>query len=516
MTNHHSKRVIAAIVGIIALAALLYGAGYWWLFPMYHHLWVFFRYSWAFLIILLVFGIGGLVLGAADHGIWCGVVWCVGAVLFICMFPLMSYLSQHNLYAASNATQTNDAESLAYDERTPYDVAASTSGRNLGTTNGDNLDKIAYIPALKTWTTTVNERGIGVGYDKIQEMKLPLIGQAKASEVSFCSFSDNAKRSLSGTLWFSSLAVQIARQTSPSVTYDRDDSFAVCNDGKPYVYVPLRTIRGGLFPYHVPAGVAVYDGSTGTLTIRKSAKIAGHPVYPMSVASAQRDSVKASGNMWAWMMRSSGYEDTSGDVGDPNASNDGEFSLQSTTGTAQYVSPLTPRGTSSSIVAVSTLDSDSVNDGELAPITLHMFPEGKARIANTTVKQNISAGILSGYKSTNLSIFEIVPSAKGEWTATIGNSQTTIYRAIVTSSGSITLKDEHGNTVASTDSNDASADSSSHDGSGTTTIPDDAKPSKPLSSMTTKELSDWSKKLLAAANDANAELANRAESGSSK
>lgn len=510
MTNR-SGRAMAAIIGIIALAALLYGAGYWWLFPMYHHLWVFFRYSWVFLIILLVFGIGGLVLGATDHGAWCVVMLSVGIVLFTFMFLLMSYLSQHNLYAASNATQTNDAESLAYDERTPYDVAASTSGRNLGTTNGDNLDKIAYIPALKTWTTTVNKRGVGVGYDKIQEMKLPLIGQAKASEVSFCSFSDNAKRSLSGNLWFSSLAVQIARQTSPSVTYDNDDSFAVCNDGKPYVYVPLRTIRGGLFPYHVPAGVAVYDGSTGTLTIRKSVKIAGHPVYPMSVASAQRDSLKASGNMWAWMMKSSGYEDTSGDVGDPNASNDGEFSLQAVNGRSQYVSPLTPRGTSSSIVAVSTLDSDGVNDGELAPITLHMFPEGKARIANTTVKQNIYAGILSGYKSANLSIFEIVPSAKGEWTATIGNSQTTIYRAIVTSSGTITLKDENGNTVAATDGNDASADSSSHDSSGITTIPDDAKPSKPLSSMTTKELSEWSQKLLSAANDANAELAKRAK-----
>lgn len=43
-----------------------------------------------------------------------------------------------------------------------------------------------------------------------------------------------------------------------------------------------------------------------------------------------------------WMMGSSGYEDATGDVGDPNASNDGEFSLQSTTGTAQYVSPPMP------------------------------------------------------------------------------------------------------------------------------------------------------------------------------
>ena len=47
-------------------------------------------------------------------------------------------------------------------------------------------------------------------------------------------------------------------------------------------------------------------------------------------------------------------------------------------------------------------------------------------------------------------------------------------------------------------------------------MPDDVKPSKPLSNMTTKELSDWSKKLLSEVNDTNAELANRAESGSSK
>ena len=159
---------------------------------------------------------------------------------------------------------------------------------------------------------------------------------------SSCSSSPSAKRSLSGTLWFSSLAVQIARQTSASVTYDKDDSFSVCKNGKPLVYVPLKTLRGVLFPYSVPAGVAVYDGSTGKVSIEKSQIINGYPVYPMSVASQQRDSIKASENMWAWMMGSSGYEDTTGDVGDPNASNDGEFSLQSTTGTAQYVSPPMP------------------------------------------------------------------------------------------------------------------------------------------------------------------------------
>ena len=51
---------------------------------------------------------------------------------------------------------------------------------------------------------------------------------------------------------------------------------------------------------------------------------------------------------------------------------------------------------------------------------------------------------------------------------------------------------------------------------GNAPMPDDVKPSKPLSNMTTKELSDWSKKLLSEVNDTNAELANRAESGSSK
>ena len=169
------------------------------------------RYLLVFALIILAFAGPFTWLACKDHYGWATVVSVIGLGVLIFSIPFSIYQSSHNMYTASNVVEKTDAENLAYDERAPYDVAANTSGRNLGTTNGDNLDKITYIPALKSWTTTVNKRGIGVGYDKIQEMKLPLIGQAESSEVSFCSFSPSAKRSLSGTLWTSSLSVQIAQ-----------------------------------------------------------------------------------------------------------------------------------------------------------------------------------------------------------------------------------------------------------------------------------------------------------------
>jgi hypothetical protein len=477
--------------------------GYWWLMPLYHSIWVITRHIAVFILFTLIVGVITIILYETDHDGLAITLGLSGFVFLMVLIPVSMYESSHALYEASAITTSTDADELSYQERAPYDVAKATSSRTLGNTNGDAKDEIAYIPSLGTWSTTVNRRGMG--YDSIQEMKLPNIGEAKSSNVKFCSFAKSSKRSLKGNLWYSSLAVQIARETTASVTYDADDSFAVCDNGTPYVYVPLRTMRGFLFPYSVPAGVAVYNGSTGELTIEKNLKNSKYPVYPMSIANEQRNSMKASGNMWSWMTSASGYETTATDDGDPNGSNHGEFSLLSSTGHTQYVSPLTPRGSSSSIVAVGVMDSETINDGRLSSLSLHTYPKGKSRIANTTIEQTIKSNILSGYRSNNLTVFEIVPTKNGEWTATVGSSQTTIYRATVTVDGEITMKDMNGNTVSSTDGND---DSTSDD--STASIPDDVKPSKPLSSMTPAELNAWSKKLLDEANQVNAELAKRA------
>jgi hypothetical protein len=420
------------------------------------------------------------------------------------VIPVQSFLNTSGTYNSTQLNMTTDAASLSFTERVPFDVADAVSDRSLGDTLGNSTGTVKAIPMSNEYTTSVIRRGIFQGYESVQTMRLPLFGAANTNnDVTFCKYSESAGLRLGGMGLNNNLNMRILQQTSPSTLLDASDAVAYCKaKDEPVLYVPLTKLEGGLFPHRVPAGVAVYNGKTGVLTIEKDVRNAPVPVYPMSLAKDQREALAAGNGFMDHYFKRAGFETTAKDGEDPNSGNNTEFAMKSAADETKglYVTPLTPRGSSSSIVGLSTIDSNSVENGKLNALNVHRYEEGKTRDANSTVSATIVSSVLEGYKANGLTVFEVVPSKDGTWTASIGKNQSILYRANIAADGhTVKLTDASGNETKG-DLGDPST--------GETTPTEDANvpvPStgKPVSEMTPDELK-------ALADSITSELAKRA------
>jgi hypothetical protein len=426
----------------------------------------------------------------------------VAVVGLFVLIPFQSFFNTSGTYNSTQVETTNDAAVLSFDERVPYDVAKAVSDRSLGDTLGNSTGSVKAIPLSDQYTTSVIRRGLFQGYESVQSMKLPLYGAANTNnDVTFCKYSDNAQLRLGGMGLNNNLTMRIYQQTSPSTLLAAEDAVAMCvAKDEPVLYVPLTKLSDGLFPHRVPAGVAVYNGKSGELKIEKELKNASVPVYPLSIAREQRESASASNGIADYLFHRAGFETTSKDEGDPNDGNNAEFAMKSLKDDGQgvFVTPLTPRGSSSSIVGISTINSNSVEEGKLNPMGIHRYEENRTRDANSTVAATIVSTVLEGYKANGLTVFEVVPSENGTWTASIGKNQSILYRANIAADGhTVKLTDASGS-VSKGDLGSQPSEGSKTEGS----IPTPST-SKPVSEMSPDELK-------ALADSITAELAKRA------
>ena len=404
------------------------------------------------------------------------------------------FLNSHEVYKASTVSYSNDADTLSFDDRVPFDVATAVSSRSLGNTSGNATGDIKAVPGTDEYTTAVVRRGFLQGYESVQVMKLPVYGSFTFEEnVSFCEFDkDNANLRLGGA-WFSNdLMYRALHKVSfwnPTTKISKKDITMICDNGSPKVYLPVTKLNVGFLSAHrVPAGVVIYDGKTGELTYEKELNIDGLSIYPISVAESQRDSLATVNGYGDWLFRRDGFESTSKDEDDVNSTNPTEFGLMDTSGSTKFVTPLTPRGSSSSVVALSTLDASSVNSGSMNSLTVHSY--SSPRQAPSTVASSIISTELSGYKANGLTVFEVVPSENGSWTASIGKNQSILYRAIIDPLGDVVLYDSNGKDISGSNST----------GDDETNIRTD----KPLDQMTVQELKEL-------ADSITSELAERAQ-----
>ena len=417
-----------------------------------------------------------------------GVVALGGILVATMVFP---YLRLQAVYNESVQVVTEE-QAPSFKQRQPFDVASAVSNRTLGDVQGNATGVIKSVPAHDIFTTSIERRGPFLGYESIQQMTISPFGTTGNSGVQTCDFSESAKLRFGGFLPVNNLKRAIYWKTSPTTQADMKDSVFVCEDDKPMIYVPLTKVEGFPFGHPVPGGVAVYDGSTGDLTIQDEYK-GDLPLYPSSVAEYQRKSTQARESWWRYMTGRAGFEDTSKDEEDPNGENRAEFSLGSEDGkTSYYVTPLTPRGASSNIVALGTVTSDAqVKAGELNPYTIYRYPSEEVRQANSSVATTITGDILAGYKSSGLKVFEVVPAEDGSWVASIGKEQSTLYRAVI-AVGSITLYNESGDVV------------------GTNAKPVEGEEGDESAASTAKELSEMSdEELVQLIKDASDELGSR-------
>jgi hypothetical protein len=406
--------------------------------------------SWPILLpILLVLVCIGIGAAGSSIGYVGAVLFAIGGIASIVFLP---YAAAHK-YADSVKEVSSSIPN--YEQRYPYGPATQSSQRNLQNVTG-NAQFTKSLPGESehgTWNTAIVRRGIGVGYEVVQTMDTPLYGEIKSSEVKLCYFDQNASLRLDGFLPVNNLARAINWATPANVDFDETDVYSYCDGKTPIVVVPLKQVSGFFGATWSAYGDAVYNGKTGQLSILTDsdeiAKLKGS-VYPLTLAEDTRNAYQASGDIWAFWQGRSGYETSSSDSDDPNAGNDAEFNLrEKDSSRTDFVSPLTPRGSSKNIVALGVVDARKVVPGTRNTLVIHRYAGEQIRQATSAVENNIKADYtLDGAWASGLTVFEIVPEANGNWVASIGKTQTVAYRAYIDAKGNTKLYDASGTLIA--------------------------------------------------------------------
>jgi hypothetical protein len=416
------------------------------------------------LIAIALLIIGAVLLPGAAKGM------AIVGLLAVVVLSVISWVrydfDMKSVYA--NEAKVTDSAAPDYAERAPYDVARLSSKNNLGDTTGTahGVKSLADEKEHGVWNSLVQRRGWMTGYESIQSNDVPLYGEVSASNVTTCDFNTAvAGQRMGGVFPHESLDYRVLGATPGNVTFDDGDAYGYCDKHEaPIVVMPLKQLNGFWTPSWSPFGAALYNGATGELTVvTDTSKVPG-PVYPQSLAKMQRESLTAIGNWGDYWNQRAGFEDTAGDDGDPNEGNTSEFTMRGLgDDDSDYVTPLTPRGDSSSVIALASTEASTAKFGVRNVLTVHKYGKGEARAANST----IAKAVKSSYSwmpdwASGLKIFEIVPGADGQWVASIGQTQSVVYRAVIEADGSAVLYDRHGDEVVRSGGSDSNDDEDAH------------------------------------------------------
>ena len=349
------------------------------------------------------------------------------------------------VYAA--AVQIVDEDMPTFAERSAYPVADAQAKSNLGDVLG-TLGPVRYVPDGDTdsWNALVTRRGFWTGYEVVEKGDVPLTGRATATT---CEFDDQASARLGGH-FAHSLDRKIAA-VRPGATFEATDAYGYCDGDTPIVVVPLQRLQGFWYVTRTPAGVALYDGHSGQVTVQDSVKdgeIPG-PVFPMSLAATLRTSTEALGSFSDYWHSRSGYDPTPAVEADPNHANPTEFNLRLDNGKGgAYVTPLTPKGASESITAVSVVSSTNVTAGKWNDIVVHTYDKKDVRRPGSAIAQAIKGdyGDLPEW-AAGMQIFEITPNSSEEWIASLGQRQDIMYRVRVKPNGDSCLEYASGDVI---------------------------------------------------------------------
>ncbi|MFD9081847.1 hypothetical protein [Streptomyces erythrochromogenes] len=361
--------------------------------------------------------------GASTNAVlvWLGGVF--GLALAVGWLVYGAYL-QDRAYMATAQIVTDPVPTLS--ARSPYLVGKAQAAPHLGDVTGEIAD-ITYLPDSDRFGTLVERRGWLAGYEVGLVQEVPLGGSGRSQER--CPF-DVAKADARISGWFGHNLGRKISAVQRWVRFEADDAYVTCSNGTPVVVVPLKRQTGVLVVTERPAGVALYDGRTGKLTVTTDTSAVPGPSYPLSLAARQREGTAAVGSFSDWWFERSGW-DASEDGA--NEGNESEFTLRyggaaadaaGSAGSA-YVTPLTPQGEASSVVAVSRVPTRH-QGGALAPMTVHRLDPAWSS------PKALVALIKAEYRDVccynDDQVFEVVPTGGSTWTATVGSEQNIRYR----------------------------------------------------------------------------------------
>lgn len=371
------------------------------------------------------------------------------------VFGLISGFMSASAYMAT--VTTTDDPIPTYQVRAPYEMAQALAPQKITVTGGEMRlveveaertsgseddeapkrklpSETTYLPAEDLYTTPVYGRSFLGNTAEIVSQKIDERGVAQTNN---CRFTADNQLSLHGYLHHNLKRAIV--QKDFGIWIDANDAYGYCDGATPKIVVPI-TKASGFYPViAVPAGVAVYDGSTGEVTIVRDVadgSIPG-PVYPNSLAERQREATKASGSIFDWLFNRAGYETTANDANDPNRGNAGEFTLSGDAGT-DFVTQVVNRGQSTGISAVMTTDADHLSDGQLNTLSIHRLNPPRDSNSNIASRSRGEFEELN-WATPGFGIFEVIPTSDGKWSATVGLVQTITNRIEIGSDGQLCL-----------------------------------------------------------------------------
>lgn len=408
----------------------------------------------------------------------------LGSLLTVLLIACIAYPFAFGQYARAKSyaqlAHKDDSTVTSYQDRAPWLVANNLAARDQGDNIG-SLGRVAYVPDAESkgtsrYSTIITGRSaVGMqGYQSIREFNLPSVGPLGSGMSSSCLVPEEMDLRL-GSFWPHHSLNRAINNKAPLSHFEESDAYGYCDGDKPVVVVPLTKWSGFLVPTKVPAGAAIYtvDG----LQILSGEELAKQkiegPTMPTSLSKDRRQGLRGTGSWADWWSARSGYDVTDKDEEDANAGNTGEFTLMSADEQMRHVTPLTPRGSSQTIVATLTAPAQQTGTEQDHEMTI----ETKAKQQATSTLENTirSASVDSDPEwatrwSAGMRVYEIVPAKDGHWAASIGMGQTVNYRADISPDGAIS--------VSRTDKPKGSSKPDS------TTVQTD----KPLSEMTEAEL----------------------------
>lgn len=256
-------------------------------------------------------------------------------------------------------------------------------------------------------------------------------------------------------LWWNSLKREIRRQSGSGTYFDVEDMYPYIDDeGEAVIVWPFTRLYGVANVHSAPAGIVTIDGAGHIEVITDAETIAQvpGPSYPIHLARIQRERNEALWGLWnAWIMHRQGWQDASStqvdgrprqdpfadDGTDPNTGNVSEYTLMRADGKLAYVTPLTRRGSSASIVAYAMVDASGFTPGELNDVKIVELP--------SPIKGNVEAeALIRGQYpelpwASGLKVMEVTPTADGLRRATIGQTMDVLYEATIGTDGTVML-----------------------------------------------------------------------------
>lgn len=311
-------------------------------------------------------------------------------------------------------------DQLSFAERVPYSVANNSARSAMEGVNAD-LGITVYLTGTNSYGTPADERtflDFG-GYEAVVEQNFDLDGSFLGTDQ--CGFSDQANRRIGGSFG-NSLQRAIAAENR-TVIFSSNDAWAWCDEDTAMVAVPLDKRAGHPLNRHiVPAGVAVYDGSTGEVEILEEVETDQLPGPVVSESYASRvesamDMRDREGVM-SVLLGQTGYQT-------PDASSvNHQLGLED--GGSAHVTALQRRSGSTAVEYILAVPSGEVTAGE--------HPETTMALLDPTRRDNeiITDAVRSQFSDINwdsgIEVLEITPGPDGTWIASIGQSTDVVYR----------------------------------------------------------------------------------------